>query len=58
MLRNIEKEKIFGVGMIMNRKYYYNESGFAALVALLMVGMLTLIGLAALSTSEDEITMS
>lgn len=35
-----------------------NERGMAALVALIMVGMLTLIGLAALSTSDDEVAIS
>ncbi len=35
-----------------------SQGGVAALVALLMIGMLTLIGLAALSTSEDEIQIA
>lgn len=35
-----------------------NERGMAALVALLLVGMLTLIGLAALSTSDDEVQVA
>ncbi len=35
-----------------------NERGFAALLALIMVGMLTLIGLAALTTSDDEVQIA
>lgn len=35
-----------------------SESGVATLIALLMIAMLTLIGLAALSTSEDEIQIA
>ena len=35
-----------------------NQSGIAALVALLLVAMLTLIGLAAVSNSDDEITIA
>ncbi len=35
-----------------------SESGIAALIALIMVGMLTLIGLAAISTSDDEVTIT
>lgn len=35
-----------------------NERGFVTLIALLMVGMLTLIGLAALSTSDDEVSIA
>lgn len=35
-----------------------NESGLVTVIALLMVGMLTLIGLAALSTSEDEVEIA
>ncbi|MCK4632551.1 MAG: pilus assembly PilX N-terminal domain-containing protein, partial [candidate division Zixibacteria bacterium] len=35
-----------------------SEGGFATLVALIMVGMLTLIGLAALSTSDDEVSIA
>jgi hypothetical protein len=34
------------------------ERGFAALIALIMVGMLTLLGLAALSTSDDEMNIA
>ena len=39
----------------MNLRIINNDKGFAALIALILVGMLTLIGLAALSTSDDEI---
>ncbi len=35
-----------------------SDKGFAALIALIMVGMLTLIGLAAMSTSDDEVTIT
>ena len=35
-----------------------SERGMAALVALLLVGMLTIIGLAALSTSNDEVQVA
>ncbi len=42
----------------MWKKYVKNERGMAALVALLLVGMLTLIGLAALSTSDDEVKVA
>jgi type II secretory pathway pseudopilin PulG len=35
-----------------------NENGIATLIALIMVGMLTLIGLAALSTSDDEVNIA
>ncbi|MFZ5979357.1 MAG: hypothetical protein ACOYVF_01890, partial [Candidatus Zixiibacteriota bacterium] len=38
--------------------YADNEKGFLTLIALLMVGMLTLIGLAVLSTSDDEVTIA
>ena len=34
------------------------QKGFASLIALIMVGMLTLIGLAAMSTSDDEVTIT
>jgi len=37
---------------------YNNQIGFATLIALLMVGMLTLLGLAVLSTSDDEVTIA
>ncbi len=43
---------------IMKRSRLHSESGFATLIALIMVGMLTLIGLAALSTSDDEVTIA
>jgi type II secretory pathway pseudopilin PulG len=43
---------------IMKRFSLQSESGFATLIALIMVGMLTLIGLAALSTSDDEVTIA
>lgn len=39
-------------------KFFNNENGIATLIALIMVGMLTLIGLAALSTSDDEINIA
>jgi len=42
----------------MNFKYFNSEQGFVTLIALLMVGMLTLIGLAALSTSDDEVSIA
>ncbi len=42
----------------MKSEYLRSENGFAALIALIMVGMLTLIGLAALSTSEDEVQIA
>ncbi len=35
-----------------------NERGFAALIALIMVVMLTLLGMAALSTSDDELSIA
>lgn len=35
-----------------------NQSGMAALIALLLIGMLTLIGLAALETSDDEVQVA
>ncbi|HUV30789.1 MAG TPA: PilX N-terminal domain-containing pilus assembly protein [Acidobacteriota bacterium] len=35
-----------------------SQRGFATLIALIMVGMLTLIGLAALSTSDDEVQVA
>lgn len=38
----------------MNKKLVHSQEGFATLIALVMVTMLTLLGLAALSTSEDE----
>lgn len=42
----------------MKLNYIRNEKGVAALIALIMVGMLTLIGIAALSTSDDEVNIS
>jgi hypothetical protein len=42
----------------MNRLRINSQRGMAALIALLMVGMLTLLGLAALSISDDEITVA
>jgi len=39
-------------------RIFRSERGVAALIALLLVGMLTLLGLAALSTSEDEVTIA
>jgi Tfp pilus assembly protein PilX len=42
----------------MKRPNVRSESGFATLLALVMMGMLTLIGLAALSTSDDEVTIA
>jgi hypothetical protein len=35
-----------------------NESGMATFIALMLIGMLTLIGIAALSTSDDEVKIS
>ena len=35
-----------------------NEKGFATLIALLMIGMFTLLGLAALLTSDDEVSIA
>ncbi len=43
---------------IMKRFSLQSERGFATLIALIMVGMLTLIGLAALSTSDDEVQIA
>ena len=45
-------------GRIMSMKVVRSEHGMAALVALVMVGMLTLLGLAALSSSDDEVKIS
>lgn len=42
----------------MWKNHINNERGMAALVALLLVGMLTLIGLAAMSTSDDEVRVA
>ncbi len=35
-----------------------NETGVATLIALIMIGMLTLIGLAAMSTSDNDVTIA
>jgi hypothetical protein len=40
------------------RRLLYNQRGMASLIALIMVAMLTLLGLAALSTSEDEVNIA
>ncbi|MDD5426720.1 MAG: hypothetical protein PHN52_09590 [candidate division Zixibacteria bacterium] len=42
----------------MNLKCLKSQRGFVTLIALIMVGMLTLIGLAALSTSDDEVSIA
>ncbi len=42
----------------MNNILIRSERGFATLIALLMVGMLTLLGIAALSTSDDEVNIA
>ena len=42
----------------MNNPLIRSERGFATLIALLMVGMLTLLGIAALSTSDDEVNIA
>ena len=42
----------------MKVSVFTSDGGFATLLALIMVGMLTLLGLAALSTSDDEITIA
>jgi Tfp pilus assembly protein PilX len=42
----------------MNMKHINNERGMASLIALIMVAMLTLLGLAALSTSDDEVSIA
>ncbi len=42
----------------MNNLLLKSERGFATLIALLMVGMLTLLGIAALSTSDDEVNIA
>ena len=39
-------------------KILNSHSGFATILALIMLGMLTLIGLAALTTSDDEVTIA
>ncbi len=43
---------------LASRARVASNSGMATLVALIMVGMLTLIGLAALSTSDDEVSIA
>ncbi len=40
------------------RKYLYSQKGFAALIALIMVAMLTLLGLASLTTSDIELSIA
>ncbi len=42
----------------MKNQTLKNNRGFAALIAMILVGMLTLIGLASLSTTDDEITIT
>ena len=42
----------------MFRKILHSDRGVATLLALLMIGMLLLIGLAALSTSDDEVQIA
>ena len=42
----------------MKYNYMKNESGLVTVIALLMVGMLTLIGIAAISTSDDEVAIA
>ncbi len=42
----------------MRHRYFQSENGVATLIALLLVGMLTMIGLAAMSTSDDEVTIA
>ena len=44
--------------LIQMKRTLNSQKGFAALIALIMVGMLTLIGLAAISTSDDEVTIT
>ncbi|MCP4683837.1 MAG: hypothetical protein GY867_00155 [bacterium] len=39
-------------------KHLTSQRGVATLIALILVGMLTLIGIAAISTSEDEVTIA
>ncbi|MDH4158175.1 MAG: PilX N-terminal domain-containing pilus assembly protein, partial [candidate division Zixibacteria bacterium] len=40
------------------KKILNSHRGFATILALIMLGMLTLIGLAALTTSDDEVTIA
>jgi len=42
----------------MSKRCLRSERGFATLIALIMVGLLTLIGLAALSTSDSEVSIA
>jgi len=42
----------------MDKMRITNERGMATLIALIMVAMLTLLGLAALSTSDDEVSIA
>lgn len=42
----------------MKRNVIYSEKGFASVIALIMVAMLTLLGLAALSGSDDELSIA
>ena len=42
----------------MHTRILKSERGMAILIALIMVGLLTLIGLAAMSTSDDEVTIA
>ena len=42
----------------MLRNHLSSDRGMATLIALIMVGMLTLLGLAAMSTSDDEVTIA
>lgn len=42
----------------MNKMHICSERGLATLIALIMVAMLTLLGLAALSTSDDEVSIA
>lgn len=42
----------------MKNRFLTCDKGYATFIALIMVGMLTLIGLAAMSTSDDEVTIT
>ncbi|UCC44779.1 MAG: pilus assembly PilX N-terminal domain-containing protein [Candidatus Zixiibacteriota bacterium] len=42
----------------MKLAHVHSQDGFATLIALIMVGMLTLIGIAAMSTSDDEVQVT
>jgi len=37
---------------------FNSEEGFAVILALIMIGMLTLLGILAIATSDDEITIA